>query len=114
MTLREMLVIAEAHVLSDHPPLDMPVRSVYAADLMSDVLAFAAPGSILITGLCNPQVVRTSDLAGVVGIVLVHGKNPPPETIALAREMGITLMTSKCSMFELCGRLYCAGLKTTP
>lgn len=80
------------------------------ADLMSDVLAFTHAGTLLMTGLTNPQVVRTAEMAGIVAIVFVRGKLPPAETIALAKEKGIPLLASKYTMYETCGRLYQAGL----
>ena len=80
------------------------------ADLMSDVLAFTHEGTLLMTGLTNPQVVRTAEMAGITAIVFVRGKVPPPETVTLAEEKGIPLLASKYTMFETCGRLYKAGL----
>ena len=82
------------------------------ADLMSDVLAFTHTGTLLMTGLTNPQAIRTAEMAGIVAIVFVRGKLPPPETIALAEEKGIPLLASKYTMYETCGRLYEAGLKS--
>ena len=80
------------------------------ADLMSDVLAFTHEGTLLMTGLTNPQVVRTAEMAGITAIVFVRGKVPPPETVTLAEGKGIPLLASKHTMFETCGRLYSAGL----
>ncbi|GAP14920.1 serine kinase of the HPr protein, regulates carbohydrate metabolism [Longilinea arvoryzae] len=77
---------------------------------MSDVLASIQPEAVLLTGLCNPQVVRTSQMADVAAIVLVRGKYPPQETIDLANSEQIPLITSPYGMFELCGRLYQAGM----
>jgi len=54
--------------------------------------------------------VRTAQMADVTAIVIVRGKNPPKETIDLANEEGIPLISSPFGMFELCGRLYKAGL----
>jgi hypothetical protein len=68
---------------------------------------------LLMTGLTNPQVVRTAEMAGVAAIVFVRSKLPPPETIALAAEKSIPLLASKYTMFETCGRLYKAGLRAS-
>ena len=62
------------------------------------------------TGLTNPQVVRTAEMAGIVAIVFVRGKLPPRETIALAEEKGIPLLASRYTMYESCGQVYRAGL----
>lgn len=110
MKLREVLQIIEGKIISETIDLDLEVTTGGGADLMSDVLAFAQDGMLLMTGLTNPQVVRTAEMAGTVAIVFVRGKIPPPETIALAKERGVTLLASKHTMFETCGRLYAAGL----
>jgi predicted transcriptional regulator len=110
MKLREVLEVIEGRVISRGVDLDREVLVGGGADLMSDVLAFAQEGMLLMTGLTNPQVVRTAEMAGVVAIVFVRGKIPPPETIALAEEKDIPLLASKYTMFETCGRLYKAGL----
>lgn len=110
MTLAEVLSIIEGKVISSNVDLSREVSMACGADLMSDVLAFTHAGTLLMTGLTNPQVVRTAEMAGIVAIVFVRGKLPPPETIALAEEKGIPLLASKYTMYETCGRLYQAGL----
>lgn len=112
MKLREILEVIDGRVISENVDLDMEVQMGCGADLMSDVLAFTHEGTLLMSGLTNPQVVRTAEMAGIKAIVFVRGKIPPPETIALAKEKGIPLLASKYTMFETCGRLYAAGLSS--
>jgi len=111
MKLSQIIPIVEGTLLCD-AHLDVEITCVCAADLMSDVLAFAEPGSLLLTGLCNPQVVRTAEMADIVGIIFVRGKQPSSETVALAKEKGIPLALTSLTMFEICGRLYQAGLRS--
>ena len=110
MKLREVLSIIDGKVISNNVDLNEEVQMGCGSDLMSDVLAFTHEGTLLMTGLTNPQVVRTAELAGIIAIVFVRGKLPPPETVALAEEKGIPLLASKYTMFETCGRLYQVGL----
>jgi predicted transcriptional regulator len=110
MNVKELVKIVNGKVLTPNVPLTREVKGGCGADLMSDVLASIQPDAILLTGLCNPQVVRTAHMADVRAIVLVRGKTPPPETLELASEEGIPLITSPFGMFELCGRLHKAGL----
>ncbi|NIV30813.1 MAG: hypothetical protein GWN58_15365 [Anaerolineae bacterium] len=110
MKLREVLELIEGNVISKDADLDQEIQMGCGADLMSDVLAFTHEGTLLMSGLTNPQVVRTAEMAGIKAIVFVRGKLPPPETIALAEEKGIPLLASKYTMFETCGRVYQAGL----
>jgi predicted transcriptional regulator len=110
MKLREVLEAIDGKVITKDADLDLEVQMGCGADLMSDVLAFTHDGTLLLSGLTNPQVVRTAEMAGIVAIVFVRSKVPPAETIALAEEKGIPLLASRYTMFETCGRLYRAGL----
>jgi predicted transcriptional regulator len=110
MKLGKVLEIIEGKVITENIDLDQDIEMGCGADLMSDVLAFTHEGTLLMSGLTNPQVVRTAEMAGIKAIVFVRGKIPPPETIALAEQKGIPLLASKFTMFETCGRIYQAGL----
>lgn len=92
------------------PDLNIEVEMGCGSDLMSDVLAFAKSNSILLTGIINPQVVRTAEMVGIKCICFVRGKIPQDETISLAKEIGISLLKTNLPLYESCGRLYQAGL----
>lgn len=87
------------------------VTACMGTDMMSDVLAFAEPGALLVTGLINSQSVRTAEIADAAGIVYVRGKEPDEHAIELAIELSIPLFTTELSMFETCGILCAAGMK---
>ena len=87
------------------------VYSCRASDLMSDVLSFQGVGSLLLTGLTNPQAIRTAGVADIAAICFVRGKWPETETIRLAEEQGLPLLVTPLMMFEACGRLYAKGLR---
>jgi hypothetical protein len=110
MKIREVVEILGGSVLLDNRDPDEEVPRGGAADLMSDVLAFGTEGMALLTGLTNPQVVRTSEMAGVNLIIFVRDKTPPPETVEAAREAGIMLVRTGYTMYEACGRLFHSGL----
>lgn len=57
MTARDVQKILGARVLVGEEFLDREITSACASDMMSDVLAFSKGHSVLITGLCNPQVI---------------------------------------------------------
>ena len=77
---------------------------------MSDVLIFAKPGSVLLSGLTNIQVIYTANAAGIKAICFVRGKRPFEETIELATRKRIALLSTKLPLYEACGRLYKKGL----
>jgi len=110
MKLNEIVQKLNGKVLHSKINLDVEVKGAGGADLMSDVLASIQPQAVLLTGLCNPQVVRTAMMADVVAIVLVRGKTPPVETVQLAEKEHIPLISTPYGMYEACGILYQAGL----
>jgi hypothetical protein len=112
MDLQTVVSLLGAVTVHNKPDLEQFVSGGAAADLMSDVLAFAEADSLLLTGLTNLQVVRTAEMAGIRAIVFVRGKVPPEETVCLASEIGIPLFRTRYTMYEACGRLYGAGLPT--
>jgi len=108
--LRDIIRIVEGTVLTKRPNLDLEISCAAGADLMSDVLAFAKPNALLLTGLVNPQVIRTAEMADIAAIVFVRGKIPGPDTVELAEERGVPLVASPYTMFEMCGRLFESGM----
>lgn len=111
MLLEKVLAVLDCKPISHEVDPTLYVERGAAADLMSDVLAISHTDALLLTGLTNPQVVRTAEMADIRAVVFVRGKYPPPETIALAEERGIILLSSVYTMYESCGRLYQAGLR---
>lgn len=110
VTLYDIKKILDAEILVGEDQMDKEVKTAFAADLMSDVLAFAKPGSLLLTGLTNPQVVRTSDILDIAAIILVRGKIPPQETVRLAEELKIPILSTRYILFETSGRLHAQGI----
>ena len=110
MNLKEVRDILHAEVLCGEDLLDTEVRSACGSDFMSDVLAYVHNQSLLLTGLVNPQVVRTAEMMDMVCIVFVRGKSPTEEIVRLAEAHDIVLMKTPHRMFTACGLLYSKGL----
>jgi predicted transcriptional regulator len=110
MKLSQIIKLINGVVCNPGVELDWDIKGGCGADLMSDVLASIQPDAVLLTGLCNPQVVRTAQMADVKAVILVRGKQPPPETIELATMENLPIISCPYGMFEVCGRLYQAGL----
>ena len=110
MNLAHIKDILGAELLCGFDYLDKEINMVYASDLMSDVLAFVKSGSFLLTGLTNPQVIRTAEMAEIIAVCFVNGKIPQSDTINLANEKKIPLMVTKMLMYQCCGRLHEKGL----
>jgi len=110
MQLEQLKDLLHAKVLCCDGHLDREIEMVCGSDLMSDVLAFIKADALLLTGLTNPQVVRTAEMAEITAVCFVRGKQPQEETIKLAEARKMPLLTTGLSMFEFCGRLYREGL----
>ena len=63
------------------------------------------------SGLVNPQVVRTAEMMDMQCIVFVRGKYPDDSIIGLARDRDIVLLSTQHPMFASCGMLYEKGLR---
>jgi len=110
MQLNDVLTLTQSRFVTPDAELDREVVSAFASDLMSDVLRYDLAQGLLITGLTNPQTIRTAEMGDVAAILMVRGKFPLSETIMLATQVGIPILVTDLIMFEACGRLYGAGL----
>lgn len=111
MTVNDIKTTLKCEVFAGKELLDREVHTACGSDMMSDVLAYVKDQSILLTGLVNAQVIRTADMMDMLCVVLVRGKQPTEEMIALADERGITLMSTPERMFTACGMLWEKGLR---
>lgn len=110
MTLEQVKEILGAEALCAIKDLQIEIKIGCGCDLMSDVLSFAKPNSILLTGLTNPQSVRTAEMSDIKAICYVRGKKPEKETVELAKNKKIPLLITPLPLFEACGKLYKEGL----
>jgi len=112
LRLKQVVDCLRCEVLSGHDCLDREIDLGFAADLMSDVLAYAQHGGLLITGLSSAQSIHTAEIADMGAVVMVRGKQPPDEVIAFAQRRGLPLLLTPHSMFDACGLLFGLGLRS--
>lgn len=110
MYLKEVRDILSATILCGEGDLELEVRSACGSDFMSDVLAYVKDQALLLTGLVNPQVIRTADMMDMKCVVFVRGKLPDENMLELARARGIVVMSTQQRMYTACGLLYANGL----
>jgi hypothetical protein len=109
--LSEIIEILCAKVLVKQQDEDVDVEMACGSDLISDVLMFTKPGTMLLTGLTTAQVVYTAEIEDIEIICFVRGKKPQEGTVELAKSKNVILIGTDLPMFESCGRLYKHGLK---
>jgi len=110
MKVSDIVEILQGDVHTCKDKLELIIDSACGADLMSDVMAFSKENSMLLTGLINPQVIRTAEMLDIQAVVFVRGKKPNPDMCELAEEKGIVLLSTDLPMFLACGLLYQAGI----
>jgi hypothetical protein len=86
----------------------------YASDLLSDVLAHAPEGGVLITLQVHLNVIAVASHAGLKAVIFSCGRTPDEDILERAKGEGLSLFGSKADTFELVGRLYELGLRGCP
>jgi predicted transcriptional regulator len=111
MKIKDIIDIVRANVLTDCYEENFEYKYGFASDLMSDVLAYAKGDTLLITGLNNPQVIRTAEMLDICCVLFVRGKKPCKEIIELAKENSLTILVTDHTMFKTCGLLVMNGME---
>lgn len=110
MKLEEIGKHLKATVVVGAEKMDMDIHTICGADLMSDVLAYTKEKTLLLTGLCNTQTIRTAEVSDLCAIIFVRGKIPAADVVQLAADNEIPILITKYPMYEACGKLYALGI----
>ena len=78
---------------------------------MSDILAYVTDQKLLLTGMINPQVIRTAEMVDMHVILFVRGKMPDENMLRLAEDSDIAVLSTKNLMYTSCGILYENGVR---
>ena len=92
MKIRDIVTLLDAKVLCGEELLDGEINSAFGCDMMSDVLAFVKEQAVLLTGLVNPQVVRTAEMMDMHCIIFVRGKRPHLDMIEMAEDRDMVML----------------------
>ncbi len=111
MTVNDLVGTLPLTVVAGQDRLAAEVTGGYVSDLLSNVMGFAAPGSVWVTMQGHQNIVAVASLAGLAAVIVAGGAVPEPETAAKAETEGIVLLTTPLSSFELVGQLYRSGVK---
>ena len=111
MTVNDIAKILNAEAFACSELMESTeIHSACGSDMMSDVLAYVKDQGLLLTGLVNPQVVRTAEMMDIACVVFVRGKRPDQMVIDAATSKNIILLGTTERMYQACGKLYSAGL----
>ena len=110
MTISQIITALDATLLTPDADCAREVHTACGSDMMSDVLAYVKDQAVLLTGLNNPQVVRTADMMDMICIVFVRGKRPSSDIIDMAIDRGMCIMSTRHTLYVACGILYQKGV----
>lgn len=111
MKLTTIIQLTHARLAAGNEVETREIHRAFSSDLMSDVLTLDTDHILLITGLANPQLVRTAEMADIEVVLLARNKKASPEMIELAEETGLVVLETPFSIFRASGILYQNGLK---
>ena len=98
----EILYDSRFRVLSKGVDLhSVTVSGLYVGDLLSFVMAKAKPGQIWLTIQAHPNVIAVASLINLSAVIVVEGVDIPQETIDVANERGVVLISSVLDAVEL-------------
>lgn len=111
MKIKDIKEILGAEIICNEDGTEREIYTACGSDMMSDVLAFVKEQAALLTGLVNPQVVRTAEMMDMHCIIFVRGKRPTLDMIEMAEDRDMVMLCTELEMFTACGKLYSSGLK---
>lgn len=106
MTILEAAKVLNAEVLAEGEAVGDDIAHVVASDLMSDVLLVDEEDILLLTSLASDQVLRTAQIIGAVGVIVVNGKSLPSSMVAVADDLDISLARCDHTKYDACIALY--------
>ncbi len=114
MKLNELAAKLDFRRLTPELPAESTnMTAGYVSDLLSDVLANAPKGGVLVTVQVHLNVIAVAVHAELAAVVFALDRVPDENVLAKAVEEGIALYVSDLPAFEIVGRLYAAGVRGT-
>lgn len=86
------------------------IAQAFIPGLLSEVLACAPRGALLITGHTHLNAIAVAISAGMPAIIFSMGRTPDPTVRTRAEAQNIRLYTTPLSTFELAGQLHAKGI----
>jgi len=90
---------------------DREVSGVYISDMVSDVIANAKAGNVLVTVQIHNNVIAAANLVDICGIVVTQGKLPTEDVVKMAEKAEITIYTTTLNRWQVATKLYEAGIR---
>lgn len=86
------------------------VSSAYICDLLSWVMAHAQSGTAWVTVMAHLNVVAVASLTGCACVIVPENIDVSEETLAAARDKGVTIISAPCSSYGVAMTLNSLGI----
>lgn len=113
MRVRDIVEKFGLEVVAGEAGLDNDLTAGHCGDLLSEVMGNAAAGSVWVTVQGHQNIIAVGVLREMAAIVITRGGTPDSETVEKANGEGLPLLTYDGSAFELSGKLYAEGIKSS-
>jgi DRTGG domain len=90
---------------------DRDVTGVYISDMVSDVIANAKAGDLLVTVQIHNNVIAAANLVDICGIVVTQGKLPTDDVVKMAEKAKIAIFSTTMTRWQMATKLYEAGIR---
>lgn len=81
------------------------IETVFASDLMSDVLMSDRDEMLLVTSLSTEQSIRSAGIVGADAVMIANNKTVTDGMVELAEDQGVALLCTHYPKYESCVRL---------
>ena len=92
-------------------PFDKEITGVYISDMVSDVIANAKAGDLLVTVQIHNNVIAAANLVDICGIVVTQGKLPTEDVVKMAEKAKLTIYSTSLNRWQMATKLYEAGIR---
>jgi hypothetical protein len=90
---------------------DRDVTGVYISDMVSDVIANAKAGDLLVTAQAHGNVIAAANLIDTCAIVITQGKALGDDVVKMAEKAEISVFTTALNRWQMATKLYEAGIR---
>jgi predicted transcriptional regulator len=113
MKLNQIAASLELQALAPAPKenMDSRITRAHASDLLSDVLANAPSGGVLLTIQVHLNVIAVALHAMQAAVIFTSGLVPDEAVRHRAAAEGLPLFATKQSTFDTAGKLYALGIR---
>src|SRR5512140_876876 len=84
---------------------DKEITGVYISDMVSDVIANAKAGNLLVTVQIHNNVIAAANLVDISGIVVTQGKLPADDVVKMAEKAEIPVFSTDLNRWQVATKL---------